>query len=214
MSQGIANVAIEQRGLKELLEEIKQFKILVQEKDKKINLLERRIEDLEQYSRLDDLLIPGFEIQRTYAQTVAGSGAEENLKNPTLNPDVLTPEQQVIKFFESKAITIDSKNIAACHVMPLKYNKKPNIIIHFANRKHKMEVLRNARKLKGTGVYVNEHLTKRNADIAKEARILKKERKIQDTWTRNCKIHIKLNGPPEQAKVIVIKDCKELEQYK
>lgn len=77
-----------------------------------------------------------------------------------------------------------------------------------------MEVLRNARKLKGTGVYVNEHLTKKNADIAKDARFLRKTKKIQDTWTRNCKILIKLNGAPEQAKVLVVKDIKELDLYK
>ena len=201
MSQEITNVATEQKGLKLLLEEIKQLKALVQEKDNKIEQLERRIDDLEQYSRMDDLLISGLEIQRTYAQAAAaaagGGGGEENPQKATSSLDLPTLEHQVIKFFDSKGITIDSTNIAACHILPQKYSKRPNILIRFANRKNKMEVLRNARKLKGTGVYVNEHLTKKNADIAKEARFLRKTKKIQDTWTRNCKILIKLNGAPE-----------------
>ncbi|KAM3843136.1 ranBP-type and C3HC4-type zinc finger-containing protein 1-like [Diretmus argenteus] len=58
------------------------------------------------------------------------------------------------------------------------------------------------KKLKGTAVYLNEHLTKKNADIAREARNLKKQNKIQATWTRNCKVMIRLNGSPEEAKVI------------
>lgn len=52
MSQEITNEATEQKGLKLLLEEIKQLKILVQEKDKKTEQLERRTDDLEQYSRM------------------------------------------------------------------------------------------------------------------------------------------------------------------
>ena len=69
--------------------------------------------------------------------------------------------------------------------------------------------------MKGTGVYVNEHLTKRNGEIARQARILKREKRIQDTWTGNCRIMIRLNGTPEQAEqVIAIRDIDELERYK
>lgn len=214
LSQEITQVVTEQRGLKELLEEIKQLKKEVQVKDKKIEQLEKRIDDLEQYSRMDDLLISGLEIKRSYAQAAASGGGEENQLNPASNPELPMFEQQVINFFDNNGITIDSKNIAACHTLPQKDRKKTNILIRFVNRKHKMEVLRNARKLKGTGVYVNEHLTKRNAAIAREARILRKEKKIQDTWTRNCRVFIKLNGPREEAKVIAVKDITELDQYK
>lgn len=214
MSQEITQVATEQRGLKELLEEIKQLKKEAQEKDKKIEQLERRIDDLEQFSRKDDLLISGLEIKRSYAQAAARGGGQKNLLNPASSPELPTLEQQVIKFFDSNGITIDGKNIVACHTLPQRDRKKSNILIRFANRKHKMEVLRNGRKLKGTGVYVNEHLTKRNATIAREARILRKEKKIQDTWTRNCRVLIKLNGHPEETKVITVKDITELDQYK
>lgn len=75
-------------------------------------------------------------------------------------------------------------------------------------------MLKLAKKLKGTRVYVNEHLTKRNAEIARQARILKKEKRIQDAWTRNCRVMIRLNGTPEQAKVTAIRDIRELDQYK
>lgn len=213
MSQEITKVAKQQTTLKEIMDEFKQLKALIQEKDKKIDHLEQRIDELEQYARLDDLLISGFEIQRSYAQAVAGDKGEGNLLTPVQS--VVSPlEHQVVKFFESKEIPIESKNIEACYTLPQRNDKKPNIIIRFSNRKNKMEVLRNARKLRGTGVYVNEHLTKRNAEIAREARMLKKEKKIQDTWTRNCKILIKLNGTPEQARVIAIRNIKELERYK
>lgn len=47
-----------------------------------------------------------------------------------------------------------------CHIVPWKNIKaKPAIIIWFVNRKHKIELLKQARKLKGTEVHLNEHLT-------------------------------------------------------
>ena len=43
-------------------------------------------------------------------------------------------------------------------------------------------------------MYVNDHLTKRSAEIAKKARMMRKNGKILRTWTTNCKIFIKENG--------------------
>ena len=81
------------------------------------------------------------------------------------------------------------------------------------NRKHKTALLKQRRKLKGSDVYINEHLTKYNGDIARKARFMKKQKKIQNTWTTNCKIFIKLNGTPEEAKVLVIRNMEELDKY-
>uniref|UniRef100_A0A1A8UGW8 Uncharacterized protein n=1 Tax=Nothobranchius furzeri TaxID=105023 RepID=A0A1A8UGW8_NOTFU len=214
MSHEITKVAKQQSGLQEVLKEVKQLKALIQEKDKKIELLERRVDELEQHSRLDDLLISGLEIHRTYAQAAACDGGKDIEITATHSPGSPSLEDQVIKFFNSKDIAISSKDIVACHSLAQKHSKTSTIVIRLASRKCKMEVLRNAKKLKGTSVYVNEHLTKRNSEIARQARILRKEKKIHDTWTRNCKVLIKLNGPPEQAKVMVIRDIKELDQYK
>lgn len=60
---------------------------------------------------------------------------------------------------------------------------------------------------------MNDHLTKQNGDIARKAGSLKKEGKIQSPWTNNCKIFCNLNRTPEQAKVMVIRNVKELEVY-
>jgi len=48
----------------------------------------------------------------------------------------------------------------------------------------------------------------KNADIARRARILRKQNKIQVTWTRNSKVMI-----PEESKVLTIRELKELDQY-
>lgn len=116
---------------------------------------------------------------------------------------------------DGKHIHLDANNISACHTLPQKDKTKSAITLRLANRKRKTELLRQEKKLKGTDVYMNEHLTKKTAAVAREARILRKNNKIKATWTRNCKVFIQLNGStPEQATVILLRECKDLEQFR
>ena len=109
---------------------------------------------------------------------------------------------------------MDWNSVEACHPLPRRDDSdKRAVIMRFVNRKHKTALLKQGRKLKGTNVFINEHLTKRNADIARKARFMKKQGKIQHTWTSNCKVFIKLNGTPEQAKVMVIRNIEEMDNH-
>lgn len=190
---------IKQQGLlTSLMDQIKELKNLITEKDKKI------------------LIITGLETKhRSYARVFeTGIGVKTGGDEPPVE-ELQTLERQVVEFFASKKLPLHSNNIAACYTLPRKNAKAPPaIVVRFVNRKHKSDLLRQSRQLRGSGVYLNEHLTKKNADIARQARILRKEKKIQATWTRNCKVMIKLNGTPEEAKVITIKDLEELDIYK
>ena len=167
---------------------------------------------MEQYTRMDDVVITGLDIKhQTYSRALSDTDKGEDAPPRELQ----TLEKQLVQFFENHNMTIDRKNISACHTLYRKDAKaKPNIIVRFANRKSQIELLRQTRKLSGTGVYVNEHLTKKNSDIARQARILKKQNKIQATWTRNCKIMIRLNGPLESAKVIMVREMGDLDPYR
>ncbi|KAL4000613.1 heterogeneous nuclear ribonucleoprotein R [Sarotherodon galilaeus] len=210
MSGELSTISKQQKLLLDMMGQIKGLQKLNEEKDKKIALLESRVADLEQYTRMNDLIVSGLETKhRTYARAVV---AEEG-REPT-EADIDSLEQQILNFFSGKGITINSKDIEACHPLPRKNNSgKPSIIIRFVNRKSKKELLRQAKKLRGTNVYINEHLTKKNADIARQARILRRQNKIQSTWTANCKVYIKLKGTPEEQKVVVIKELSELDKY-
>ena len=195
-----------------LLKEVEALKLAVKERDKKIVELEKRLDDIEQYTRIEDVIISGVKVKpRSYAKAAAeGSNVSEDAPVE----EQLSLEKQVIDFFNTKDIEVDPLTIAACHTLPRK-DADPAIIIRFANRRDKTDLLKQGKKLKGSDVYINEHLTKKNAEIAKEARSLRKRKKIQSTWTRSCKVMIKLNGDtPEQAKVLMIKDLKELDKYK
>ena len=90
------------------------------------------------------------------------------------------------------------------------------MVIHhspFHNRKKKNEILKKYKNLRGTKVFINEHQTKRNEELAYLARKLKKEGKISSIWTRNCKIYIKNNGSPEVAKIHHIAKQRDLGRF-
>lgn len=210
MSGEITTISKQQKLIMDMMSEIKELKRQCAEKDKTMCLLECRVADLEQYSRINDVIVSGLETRsRSYARVASSVDGRESIQ-----PDLESIEQQVTAFFNNNGIPVNNNDIEACHPLPRR-NKadKPAIIIRFTNRKHKIALLRQGRKLKGTDVYVNEHLTKKNADIARKARFLKKQGKIQSTWTTNCKVCIKLNGSPEEAKVLVIRDIDELNKF-
>lgn len=194
----------------DLVLEVKQLKKLNEEKDKLIDHLENRVLDLEQYTRMNDVIVTGLNIKpRSYAKAAAGNGGELS------EQDANSVEQQVTAFLQSKGIELNCNDIEACHTLPRRNDKDKStaVIMRFVNRKRKTALMKQGRKLKGSDVYLNEHLTKRNADIARKARFMRKEKKIQSTWTINCKVFIKLNGAPEEAKVLCIRSIEELDEY-
>jgi len=212
LTDEMSTVKTQQSRLLELLEEVKQLCLQNLEKDKRIAELERRVDDLEQYSRRNDVLvlITGISIKpRSYARAVAVDSGDEPGER-----EVRSVEQQVAAFLQSKGVELDLDCIEACHPLPRRINNdRPAVILRFVNRRNKKALLKQGRKLKGTNVYINEHLTKKNADIARKARYLRKQEKIQHTWVTNGKIFIKLNGSPEEAKILIVKNMEELDKY-
>lgn len=199
--------------LTDLVNEVKQLRNLLTERDKTISELEKRIDSLEQYTRMEDVIITGLCVKpRSYAKAVADG---RNVSQDADAEDLQTLEKQVLNFFAEKGMHLEESHIAACHTLPRRDRQKPAIILRFVNRKHKTDLLRQGKKLKGSDVYINEHLTKRTAEIAREARILRRNNKIRATWTRNCKVYVQLLGAnPEHSKVILVRDLQDLEQFK
>ena len=196
LSAEVAKISAQQTKIMDLMGEIHTLKIQNIEKDTKITLLENRVDDLEQYSRMNDLIISGLRTKhRSYARAAAASEdtAAGRQGTDASEDDRESLEQQVLCFLESKGISVDSGDIEACHTLHSK-NKTiaPAIIIRFTNRKNQQAIIRQGRK----------------------ARILRKQNKIQATWTSNCKVFIKLNGTtPESAKVLLVIDVTELDKF-
>ena len=61
------------------------------------------------------------------------------------------------EFIKNKTgVVLSSNDVSACHTFPGK-KEIPDIILRVANQKTKLALLRNAKLLKGTRVFFNEH---------------------------------------------------------
>ena len=181
----------------------------IEAKEKKINLLQQRVENLQQYTKQDDIVIAGLKTRhKSYARATASEETTDNLNAP--EDELISLEAQVTDFIEQKMnIQLTDNDVSVCHTLPGK-KEVPDIVLRLNNRKIKNRLLRQARQLKGTNVYLNEHLMAKNREIASAARQLRKEQKIQNTWTRNCQIYIKMTSRNGHSSVKVIKEMKDL----
>jgi galactitol-specific phosphotransferase system IIB component len=176
-----------------LFERMYRMEKLLQEKDKKIEELETRIDNFEQYTRKEDIIITGLKIKKTYADKTKERNAEE-IDTKRVNET----EVQTLAFLNSENIEMNVKEeeIAACHTLgPVLPDGTQKVIVRFVNRKSKVKVLLRAKDVRGVlrekKVFINEHLTKKNGAIAKRARELRKGGKIANTFVRDCKIFVK-----------------------
>ncbi|MEQ2208023.1 hypothetical protein XENOCAPTIV_023342 [Xenoophorus captivus] len=66
-------IRLQQKYILDLVEEVKALQLLNVEKNKRITVLENHMADLEQYTRMNDVIITGLRVRpRSYASAVAG----------------------------------------------------------------------------------------------------------------------------------------------
>ena len=203
MSMDIAQLIHGQNTLNNFLSTIQ----ILQKEKIEIKELEKRVIDLEQYSKMDNLIISGFNVQyKSYAKSVSTHDVDDYTQANS-EPEII--ESKVVEFFKSKNIPIYSSDISICHPFKSKHtsNMKPSIVLKLKSRKAKLKILSIAKKLRGSDVYINEHLTIQNADLARKAIEYKRKGLILSTWAKSCNVIIRTNGQtPEQCKVITIHD--------
>ena len=126
---------------------------------------------------------------------------------------------QLEEILAEKDINIAPEQVSYCLLLPQKKGAKTGaqdngraVVLRLVSRSYKEELLKQAKNLKGSGIYMNENLTKVNATIAWKARQLKKGKKIENTWTSNCRIFVKQIGADNQRPVL-IRALEELDQF-
>ncbi|KAH6920411.1 hypothetical protein HPB50_028601 [Hyalomma asiaticum] len=157
--------------------------------------LTRKVEELEQYSRLGNVEIRG----------VPCSQGEDCL--------------EIVKSVGDKiGCPVLPNDLDVVHRVPTKSNDKKNIIARFCSRAKKADFVSKARKARlclgdigfsgqsNSPVFVNEHLTPCNKALFSKALTLKKERNWMFLWTDNCQIKARKTT----TKVLRIRDESDL----
>ena len=173
-----------------LTKKISQLNERLEKKDKYIAALKARLssceaglDQLEQYSRRTNLRFFGIPDAQTGENT---TGKLLSIVNETMG---VTPP-------------IVSADVVTSHRLgrrvpgaDIQTRLRP-VIVKFATAHVRDVVIRARHRLRESGdgptVYVNEDLTRRRAALAKKTRQLKKSRKVNDCWTCNGKVVIKI----------------------
>lgn len=93
-------------------------------------------------------------------------------------------------------VQLEASDISRSHrVGPPSPSKPRQILVKFATYRAREKVFKARSKLKGTslGYFLNEDLTKKRGHLAFLARMMKRDKKIADTWTYDCRVFIKTN---------------------
>ena len=120
----------------------------------KITTLEKRIDVLEQYFRMDNVLVSGLNVNHTsYLRAVVQSNLVEIIENCPIAV-ISSRIEQAVSFLAS----------SICHTVKIK-TSRPQIVIKFYSRKAGNCVLSQAENLKGTNFIIDKHLTHKNANL-------------------------------------------------
>ena len=234
----ISDLKSENKSLKDTLTEIKEdnrglIKRVISlekhdnEKEKemlalknRLSSMEETVDNYEQYSKLDNVIISGLRVFRPYNATALLTNEQnqpeldDEGKEQWAAKDKEIMMNNLIQFAKDKLnFELKSHDIIDIHTLPRGEGKVDTCIVRFANRIAREKVMRNKFRLKTTSqhskkIYINEHLTKKNSEIARAARLMKKDGKILGTWTKNCRIMIK----KLDERVIKVQNMGELER--
>jgi len=173
-------------------EEIKQIKTdLIAERDKN-RILEARLDDLEQWTRKDSIIISGL----------SDSDRES----------VEVCEEKVIKLIHDIGVPLKDTDINNIHRLRPQKNGPRNIIVRLTSHKTKVAIMRNKKNLRSiktqqNDIYINEALTTTRSKLLYEVRQFVKEKKIKNVWTKDGQILVRNK---EDTKTYQIKDLKDM----
>ena len=91
-------------------------------------------------------------------------------------------------------IRVEKNDIDVAHRLgKFTQDKTRPVIVKFVRRQTKSDVMRNAKLLKDTGIFLNEDLTKLNAEVLASAR-LKAPEMVERAWAFEGKLYVRYKG--------------------
>jgi hypothetical protein len=225
----IKRIELQESLQHDMAAELKNINAELLKRDQRINALEnicqqqqnviarqvKQLDNLEIYSKADNIIINGLPEQ--YSEAVAPGNVEGT---PNLTGESSSRSESVFtEFCRNKLhVEIQPCDIVACHRIPKSHRmtQRP-MVVRFANRRIKMEVLAAKKRLalpenRNEKIYINEHLTKQVSSLFSSARQLVKNKKLDGAWTRNGRLFVK-SVPSQGSKIMSIDSSADLEKF-
>ena len=186
------------KSVTDLLSVVDDLTKKIAERDKQITFLENKINEMEQYQKKDNIIISGPDLQLHTYSHVAGSNEKDgqSAEDLTENPLSLNEENTMKTNFNTFVqkhlkISIKEEDILSIHKLRKRHDGIEPVIVKFARNSTKRAVMSMRKKLKGTKIYINDHLTRMNSIIERKAREMKKSGSLHSSWTLNGRIFVK-----------------------
>lgn len=161
------------KDVQAMMKEIKELTATNQALKEENRRLTQRVEELEQYSRSNNLEIKGV-------------------------PDDKDAHDMLLKMSEIVGEPVSEEDIDVCHKVPTAKRNESSIIVRFVRREKRNSFLSKAKKVRITTaelgcrekapVYVNEHLTRQNKQLLGAAIAKKKQAGWKYAWAKDGKI--------------------------
>jgi hypothetical protein len=168
-----------------------------------------RINDLETYNRIDNLIIKGIP-ESSYSEAATPDAQDHGESSDATMATVLNLCDNVLQ------VKISPEDVSVTHRLPKgPKDKYRPIIVRFVNRRARDRVYATRRSLRKSNktdesspIYINEHLTKHNGRLAALCRRLLKDRKIVSTWTYQGVVYLKVNDTSKPIRISSEDDLK------
>lgn len=160
--------------VKPLKNEINKQRAIIKALEAKTNVLEKSVDQQEQYTRRENLRLSGLKEEK-----------DENLEEKVL--DIVNNQMAL-------SPPLHSTDFARIHRVGAPDPSKPRqIIVKMNNYRVRARVFSNKKKLAGTPLSLNEDLTRIRSSILYRARQAKKQNKIQEAWSHDGRINVRDN---------------------
>ena len=174
-----------------------------------VNVQGGRMEELERYTRRDNLIISGLP-EGSYLEASSNAANSSN----DIPESSQSTEKTVLKLFtESMGLNLTPSDITIAHRLKKggKDIHRP-IIVRLVNKRVRDCILRAKKTLRNsdgfTSVFISEHLTQSASSLLFDARRLVCQKKIASAWTMNGRVFYKVKL--EDKLGIMIKSVNDL----
>ena len=172
--------------------------------------LQFRVDQLETQMRGNNLVFHGVP-ESTYAEAASVAVKDGENRRPTPRQDTV---KAVVECCRDKLnLDVSERDITAGYRIPGFRNAPRPIIVTFASRLVRDNVYESRRLLRKQtttqGVYIKEHLTKKNSDIFSKGRKLLKEKRITSVWTRNGVVFVRKAESDRPTRVLSMEEVEK-----
>ena len=158
----------------------------------------RRLDDLEAYSRADNLIIRGLPESSAAERASAAPSLTSSDSGSTLRKSFESVQRTVIDFAIDKlGIRVLPQDISVAHrIKAGKKDKVRPIIVRFVSRNTRNAIYSARKSLKDSNppVFISEHLTKTVSELFFEARKMLSDKKIHAAWTQNGLVYVRFSS--------------------